>query len=337
MSADNVTSPPGRSGPARSRPALIPIVDPNIDPDQIAAQAPTAVRSVGFIVGIGHRLAASADWLRAAVADFVELPLERRLQHLATAANDWLGYAPPASEALAASQGRTRPGDLRQTWTWRPGDPRNPWPHPGADLRSAADAFAAAALELFDARILPVLSLILGGPAGWLADYHGTPEPVCRANHYPPVREQALRGQMRAPAHRGHGPATMVVPDAPGLQVRVDRRWIPVPWAPDTALVNLGSELERLAGDLDLQPVTSTEHRVIPPDHPWLGGDHTSLVCFWKGAPDTLVDVRPGGQPTTSRGGIQAQPARRCADQRRPPADPRPAAAAARRRFHRCP
>src|SRR6266699_2418247 len=122
MSADNVTSPPGRSGPARSRPALIPIVDPNIDPDQIAAQAPTAVRSVGFIVGIGHRLAASADWLRAAVADFVELPLERRLQHLATAANDWLGYAPPASEALAASQGRTRPGDLRQTWTWRPGD-----------------------------------------------------------------------------------------------------------------------------------------------------------------------------------------------------------------------
>jgi isopenicillin N synthase-like dioxygenase len=213
----------------------------------------------------------------------------------------FVGYSPPAAEALAAAEGDVGgPPDLRRTWTWAT-DQEPPWAPLGTRFETAAHAWTESALDLLTARMVPGLSLLLGAD---LAAVYGTPRAVCRVNDYPPVTVEPLTGQMRAGAHRDYGPLTLVIPDGPGLQLWHRGAWLDVPYDPDEVVVNVGDELRSLAALAGRDgTVAPALHRVTAP--PAGAGRRSSLVCFWFGEPDTVVGQDEDGTGVTSEMFVQ--------------------------------
>ena len=93
-------------------------------------------------------------------------------------------------------------------------------------------------------RLMDAFAAAVGPPDGWFApsiDRHGS---AMRMVRYPHVDRTALPGQLRAGAHTDYGTLTILRQDAApgGLEVQTtDGRWVPIPFAPGTYVVNIAN------------------------------------------------------------------------------------------------
>ncbi len=118
-----------------------------------------------------------------------------------------------------------------------------------------------------------------------------------RLNYYPAQAVAPRPGQLRAGAHTDYGGFTVLSgEDVPGgLQIRTrEGRWIDVPTAPTTFVVNIGDLLMRWTNDRWL----SNMHRVVNPstaDGP--AAARLSIAFFNHPNYDTLIECLPSQGP----------------------------------------
>ncbi|KAM0511060.1 hypothetical protein ACHAPE_010264 [Trichoderma viride] len=134
--------------------------------------------------------------------------------------------------------------------------------------------------------------------------FHINKDNQIRLLHYPPIEESILRqGKAeRIAAHTDYGTITMLFQDdVGGLEVESVKekgKFIPVPYIPNTAVVNIADFLMRWSND----ELKSTVHRVKAP--PSLGDEATATnrmtrarhsVVYFVGADlEKTVDCVPG-------------------------------------------
>ena len=277
----------------------------------VASAIDRACREIGFFVVEGHGVPDDvADTAWHAGRAFFALPLERRLEVAMPAAGYPYGYCPLSVETLASSLGATSPPDLKETFAIGPVDPPprpleemsdaderavyapNLWPAAVPALRPAWERYYRAMAELAG-RLMDAFAAALGLPDGWFApsiDRHGS---AMRMVRYPHVDRAALPGQLRAGAHTDYGTLTILRQDAApgGLEVQTtDGRWVPIPFAPGTYVVNIGDLMARWTNDR----WRSTLHRVVlPPPDSRGSTERFSLPFFHNANWDALVECLP--------------------------------------------
>jgi isopenicillin N synthase-like dioxygenase len=123
-------------------------------------------------------------------------------------------------------------------------------------------------------------------------------------SNYPDQKIPPQLGQLRASAHSDWGSLTILkTEDRPGgLEVCTDDgAWRPVPFVPDTFIVNIGDLMARWTDDRWV----STLHRVVnPPEEKAHDSRRLSLVFFHQPNYDAVIrQIRPGApkyEPITS-------------------------------------
>ncbi len=139
----------------------------------------------------------------------------------------------------------------------------NIWPDEPAELRAVWRACYDALAHLGD-RLLDIMALALGLPAGWFVDKFDRHSSYLCGNLYPAQPQAPAEGELRLGAHTDIGSLTLLhQDDSPGgLQVR-DRqgRWCDVEAVPGSFVVNLGDMLAKWTNDRWV----ATEHRVVNP------------------------------------------------------------------------
>jgi len=277
------------------RPA-VPVVDLAAAPDVVDRLVADAAAGYGLMRVRNHGLSPLIRGLLAAAGDvFGRIDADPTLAASVTAGADYAGYTGPLSVRLDDSGTATEP-DLHRSWNWSTWTTA-PWDRLPPAFGHLAQAWQDQAGRLLAGRFLPGLSIVAGLD---LAAAYGRPRLACRINDYPAYDRDPGAGQMRAGAHRDYGPLTAVAPDGPGLQVEVGDRWLDVPYTPGELVVNVGDELWALAAVHGAPPgaIAPARHRVLAGPAPQRR--RQSLVAFWSGAADTVVDRRPEGTPVTS-------------------------------------
>lgn len=185
----------------------------------------------------------------------------------------------------------------------------NVWPP--ADLVPGFRAFFENFYELCYAAELELLRLIalgMGLEREYFIEYHRNKDNQIRLLHYPTIEERLLRqGKAeRIAAHTDFGTITMLFQDdVGGLEVEdaAERgKFMPAPYVPNTAVVNIGDLLMRWSND----ELKSTMHRVkAPPASSVLPGNEEdeekrmtrerySIVYFMCADLERTVDCVPG-------------------------------------------
>ena len=289
---------------------IVPLVDLRGDPRDVAAVIDRACREVGFFAVTGHGIpAAVIDAAWTAGRAFFAAPVSRRLAVAMPTPGYPYGYCPLSAETLAQSLGATTPPDLKETYAIGPVDPPvgrtrfedpdeaavyapNLWPDWLPALRPAWEAYYRALAELA-ARLMTSFALGLGLPERFFSsfiDRHGS---AMRMIRYPHVEGPTLPNQLRAGPHTDYGTLTILrQDDAPGgLEVRtVDGEWVPVPFEPDSFVVNLGDLMQRWTND----QWRSTLHRVVlPPPDAQGSTERFSLPFFHNANWDARVECLP--------------------------------------------
>jgi len=300
--------------------SVVPVIGLGHNRAAIAGAINRACCEVGFFVIASHGVPdgiADAAW--DAGRRFFALPLEQRLRVAMPEPGYPYGYCPLSAETLASSLGASTPPDLKETYAIGPVDPpptpleamndpderavyaTNLWPDALPALRPAWEVYYRAMADLAG-RLMELFAAALGLPDGWFGssiDRHGS---AMRMVRYPHVDRDALPGQLRAGAHTDYGTLTILRQDgAPGgLEVlTVDGRWAPVPFAPDTYVVNIGDLMARWTNDR----WRSTLHRVVlPPPDARGSTERYSLPFFhnanWDAAVACLPTcLAPGDEP----------------------------------------
>lgn len=163
------------------------------------------------------------------------------------------------------------------------------------------DVCYAAELE-----ILRLIALGLGLKEDYFIPFHENKDNQIRLLHYPPIEENLLRqGKAeRIAAHTDFGTITMLFQDdVGGLEVEdvnENGRFVPVPYIPNTAVVNIADFLMRWSND----ELKSTMHRVKAP--PLAAGEDEAVtkhrvtrarhsIVYFVGADlEKTVDCVPG-------------------------------------------
>ncbi|PHH92044.1 hypothetical protein CDD83_9162 [Cordyceps sp. RAO-2017] len=178
----------------------------------------------------------------------------------------------------------------------------NIWP-PEEDIPGFRDFF----LRFYDScygievKLLRTIAAGMGLPQNYFLDFHSRQNNQIRLLHYPPVRESLLRdGKVECiGAHTDFGTMTLLFQDeVGGLEVEDihDRgRFIPAPYVPGTAVVNIGDLLMRWSND----ELKSTLHRVRTPPCAGAGDDRMtmtrySIPYFICADGDRTIDCVPG-------------------------------------------
>jgi isopenicillin N synthase-like dioxygenase len=252
----------------------------------VAAAVDTALRGVGFMQVVGHRIATDViDAMVRTSDEFFALPLDTKLALRPPEPSVNRGYAASGSEALAYSIGEGAPPDLFEAFNMGEDevDERDPfyaaerhrlfapniWPHdmrPGTlpELRPALVRYFAEARRLALA-LTDVFAFDLDLDARWFRRFVERSTTTMRTINYerragdrPPAP-----GQLRMGAHTDYGVVTVLWADAtPGLEVLGDDgRWHGVVPADGALLVNLGDLTAQWTNDR----WHSTLHRVVPP------------------------------------------------------------------------
>lgn len=269
----------------------LPLVDvPVIDlarPDAPAA-IDRACRTQGFFALAGHGVgAADRDRLLRAARRFFALPVDvKREVDLAHGGPAWRGWFPLGDELTSGVPdlkegyyfGRELPPDAR------PMHGPNVWPAEVPELRDAVTSWMAA-MEALGQRVLAAMASGLGLGDDWFATHLTTdPTVLFRIFTYPPHPEgTAGAGRWGVAEHTDYGLLTLLVHDGtPGLEVRVDGRWLAVPSDPDLVICNLGDMLDRLTAGR----YRSNPHRVRN-----VGGvDRISLPFFLDPSWDARIE-----------------------------------------------
>ncbi len=142
-----------------------------------------------------------------------------------------------------------------------------------------------AALTRLGHGLMEGLALSLGLPAGYFADrYTGDPLVLFRIFSYPPLPPDAGPAPLWSVGeHTDYGLLTMLRQTGPGLEVKVDGRWIAAPPVPGSLVCNIGDMLDRMTGG----HYRSTPHRVRNES----GTDRLSFPFFFD--PNFDAEVQP--------------------------------------------
>lgn len=262
--------------PAPLAPGSVPVID-LAHPDA-PASIDRACRTHGFFALAGHGIAATErERLLAAARRFFALPVEaKRAVDLAHGGAAWRGWFPLGDELTSGVP------DLKEGFyvgRELPPDPRpmhgpNVWPAEVPELRDAVTSWMAA-MESLGQRVLAAMAVGLGLDAGWFAT-HLTADPTVlfRIFTYPPHPDgPAGEDRWGVAEHTDYGLLTLLVHDGtPGLEVKVDGRWLAAPSDPDLVVCNLGDMLDRLTAGR----YRSNPHRVRNA----AGADRISLPFF---------------------------------------------------------
>ena len=284
----------------------LPLIDlaPALDSDgasarRIAAELHDALRTVGFACLRGHGVPAqtTADAF-AASRDFHASRLEDK-QSIAINAfhRGYMGLA--SSTIVTSSVARvTRPNlseSLMLMHDLAPDDPAllageplqgpNQWPAWLPGFRAPIDRYREA-VDRVCRRLVRLIALGLGLPAGALDVHFERPTTFLRALHYPPQPVDAT-GQFGSAPHTDYGVITLLAQDATGgLQVRPrGGDWIDAPPIEDTFVLNVGDMLARWSNDR----FVSTPHRVVNSS----GVDRYSLPYFFDPGMDRTIECLP--------------------------------------------
>ena len=247
---------------------------------RVALAVAEACERIGFLVIVGHGVERGLlDRAFAVSREFFDLPLEEKLRYRPSGEVAPRGYAAMASKGLAATLGATAPKDLREQFmlgTLAPMPPAlaglqgaagchapNIWPERPASYQAIFTELYRG-LEDLAATLMRIFALGLDLPETYFDDKIDHHFSVPGSNHYPPLTEPPLPGQLRTGAHTDFGSLTILCPTAGpgGLQVqRADEAWTDVQPVPGTFIVNLGDMMARWTNDR----WKSTLHRVANP------------------------------------------------------------------------
>ncbi len=229
---------------------------------RVATELGRAAREVGFLQIVGHGLSTE---LRAGLIEqaqrFFARPLEDKLRFYIGQSSNHSGYVPEGEERFA---GGSR--DLKEAYDvnydYTDGPQRYPllgptlWPDDPA-FREAVGAYYRAALALGE-RLFRGFALALGLAEDTFAAVTRHPTSQLRLIHYP-LDPDPQADRPGIGAHTDYECFTLLLPTAPGLQVRNgEGDWIEVPLIADALVVNIGDMLEVLSNGQFL----ATAHRV---------------------------------------------------------------------------
>jgi len=276
----------------------IPIIDlskyPNAD-SAAADEIRRAFENVGFFYLTGHNVS------RRIVDDafhysrrFFALPLNQKLEILASISTKNRGYTPMAEETLDLQKqtvgdqkeglyfGREVPKDSPDAVL--PLHATNQWPSeqyiPG--FRKSIEDYMAEITQLAF-RLLRLCAIALGLEANSLDSTFTPPMSFLRPLRYAPVVSSPDEGVFGAGAHSDYGMLTLLATDdVPGLEVLIDGQWHQVNPLPDSFIINLGDMFQRWSGGR----FKSTIHRVVNR----LGKERYSIPFFFEPRFDTPLE-----------------------------------------------
>lgn len=265
---------------------------------RLGEQVFSACRSTGFFYITDHGVA--RDLIAAtfeANRRFHALPLEDKLR---IKLNRWhRGYQALAGSTLVSSARfapARHPNQLESFFLRHevdPADPRyrvqplqgpNQWPE-DAKFQETVSRYDAAMCDA-GLRLLKVFSTAIGEAPDFFGRRFSPPATCLRLIHYPPAPADRPDDLYGAHPHTDYGFLTILAQDnVGGLEVRrPDGTWTPVPFVPDTFIVNIGDILARWTND----SFNSTPHRVInaSPDR-----DRYSIGYFFDPNLDTEIST----------------------------------------------
>jgi len=249
---------------------------------RVAVQVGAACEAIGCFLITGHgvprELIERVDRLWRA---FFDEPLERKLACAPPDPGLFRGYYGIATSAIAYSQDKQAPPDLRElyfinrthalpaSYIERLGPAGaylahpNIWPASRRELREASEAFYASMLRVAEG-LVAVYAVALDLPLDYFADKIDKHHSTFGAASYPAQSTPPLPGQQRCAAHSDFSVQTLLYQDdAPGgLQIQDrDGEWLDVPRRDGALVVNLGDTMAWWTNHRWRSPV----HRVVNP------------------------------------------------------------------------
>ena len=276
------------------------------DRQKVAREVSAACETIGFLLIRGHGVPNRIiENVVEATKQFFALPLETKLLSSSPGQGIYRGYQPCEDSSLAQSRGDTAHPDLREGFSInRVQDKTDPYfSAPAAGNLFAPNVWPAfpvvprfqdamtayyLAIENLSASLMRIFALALDLHEHFFDDKVDKHFSNLVAYHYPPLARAPLPGQSRGGAHTDFGSLTLVQghPSADGLQVWSDGRWVDVPVAPDTFVVNIGDLMAQWTNDRWV----STLHRVVvPPEATWQKPRY-SIVFFHQPNYDAVVE-----------------------------------------------
>jgi isopenicillin N synthase-like dioxygenase len=270
-----------------------------------AAAIDAACRTSGFFAVTGHGV--DPDVIDAAVAAsraFFALPFEEKKRFGGSEFWEFRGYLGTEDTALAATLGEASPPDLSESFNVArfEGDPvdesesffrrsmlaPNRWPARPVELQQSLTALFGA-MEATAFGLVSLIAEALDLPADWFASSLQDGTSLLLVNHYPPVTDAPLPGQLRRGAHTDYGILTLLYAEAePGLQISVDGGWVDVPPVPGGLICNIGDLMARWVNGRWV----STLHRVVVPEA-YPVPDRVSIPFFFQPRYDAVVEPAP--------------------------------------------
>jgi len=308
--------------------ASVPVIDisrafspSHSERQALAREIDEACVSIGFLVVAGHGVSNQIveDAKRAANA-FFGLPLAEKQSCTTLGKGAKRGYRDIGASVLAYSRGEEGAPDHRELFSIGrfdidPADDYytrpegrlaivpNIWPPAVAGFETTMRRYFDA-MDTLSLTLMRQFALALSLDEHWFDDKVDKHISTLQLSNYPDQKTPPQPGQLRASAHSDWGSLTILkTEDRPGgLEVAADGdRWRPVPFVPDTFIVNIGDLMARWTDDRWV----STLHRVVnPPKDKAHDSRRLSLVFFHQPNYDAVIQqIRPGKpkyEPITS-------------------------------------
>jgi isopenicillin N synthase-like dioxygenase len=309
-------------------PESVPVIDisrafsPSLaDRHALAREIDQACASIGFLVISGHGVAnVLVDDAKRAANAFFDLPLAEKQSCTSGGKGAKRGYRDIGASVLAYSRGEEGAPDHRELFSVGRFDidmtddyyacPEgrltivpNIWPPSIAGFEGAMWRYFEA-MDRLSLVLMRQFALALSLDEHWFDDKVDKHISTLQLSNYPDQKTPPQPGQLRASAHSDWGSLTILkTEDRPGgLEVCSDGgAWRPVPFVPNTFIVNIGDLMARWTDDRWV----STLHRVVnPPEDKAHDSRRLSLVFFHQPNYDAVIrQIRPGApkyEPITS-------------------------------------
>ncbi|XP_057804045.1 protein SRG1-like [Salvia miltiorrhiza] len=236
----------------------IPIVDLSLlaaGDEHERAKLDAASQEWGFFQMINHGADDVLRKMKAAMADFFDLPLSEKKRY-GMAANDIEGYG----------QGYVVSEDQKLDWNdllfliTLPATSRRfkYWPLTIPAFKEAVEEYAGV-IERVSDEIFGNLSLLMGVERGFLKKLHGDVKQGIRMNYYPSCARPDL--VLGVSPHSDSSSITLLLQDddTTALQIKHEGVWVPVNPIPNALVVNIGDAMEAWSNGR----YKSIEHRAV--------------------------------------------------------------------------
>lgn len=281
---------------------ISPFLNGSSDSDAVVAQTNAACRNTGFFVVTGHGVdpAVTTRLYNSARAFFDHNDAEKRALVGQPPQMAGVGFAPLLKEALAATQGISTPGDIKESLNFGPRLEGSPWPVSPTGMRETFTAYFSE-MENLAQTLRHIFCAAIGLEPGYFEPLFAKHLSALRVINYPAQTVDPLPGQLRAGAHTDYGFMTILRSEAStgGLQVqRRDGLWIDAPALDNAFIVNIADAFMRWTNDTWV----STPHRVgNPPSQARGSSRRQSIAFFVNPSQDTLIECLsafcPAGSP----------------------------------------